>query len=94
MPELDKLIHFLHANPSLVIEISSHTDARGNDEYNLELSQHRAESVIKYLVSNGIPKAKLVAKGYGETMLIVAAASTEEEHQMNRRTEFKVLKIK
>ncbi|MEY3417504.1 MAG: hypothetical protein RL060_1616 [Bacteroidota bacterium] len=94
LPELDKLIHFLHANPSLVIEISSHTDARGNDEYNLELSQHRAESVIKYLVSNGIPKAKLVAKGYGETMLIVAAASTEEEHQMNRRTEFKVLKIK
>lgn len=94
LPELDKLIHFLHANPTLVIEISSHTDARGNDEYNLELSQHRAESVIKYLVGKGIPKAKLVAKGYGETMLINQNASTEEEHQLNRRTEFKVLKIK
>ena len=94
LPELDKLIHFLHANPTLVIEISSHTDARGNDEYNLELSQHRAESVIKYLVASGISKNKLVAKGYGETMLIVQSAATEEEHQMNRRTEFKVLKIK
>lgn len=94
LPELDKLIHFLHANPTLVIEISSHTDARGNDEYNLDLSSHRAESVVKYLIANGIPKAKLVAKGYGETVLIVPSASTEEEHQMNRRTEFKVLKIK
>lgn len=94
LPELDKLIHFLHANPSLVIEISSHTDARGNDEYNLELSQHRAESVIKYLVDKGIAKTKLVAKGYGETVLLVPNASTEEDHQMNRRTEFKVLKIK
>jgi outer membrane protein OmpA-like peptidoglycan-associated protein len=50
--------------------------------------------VIKYLVASGISKNKLVAKGYGETMLIVQSAATEEEHQMNRRTEFKVLKIK
>lgn len=91
--ELDKLVQILEDNPAIKIELGSHTDTRGTDIYNLRLSQKRAESVINYLVSKGIDKNRLTAKGYGETELIIEDAKTEEEHQVNRRTEFKVVEI-
>lgn len=65
---LDNLIEFLELNSNLKIEIRSHTDERGNDDYNMILSDARAKSVVDYLVANGIPRERLVPKGYGETM--------------------------
>lgn len=91
--ELDKLVQILKDNPSIKIELSSHTDDRSSDQYNQDLSQRRAQSAVDYIVSQGIAKDRLVAKGYGESQLIVENASTEEEHQTNRRTEFKVIEI-
>jgi peptidoglycan-associated lipoprotein len=88
--ELDKLVQILKDNPTIKIELGSHTDSRGSDIYNIRLSQKRAESVINYLAIKGISKERLVARGYGETELLVANAKSEEEHQINRRTEFKV----
>lgn len=92
--ELDKLVKILADNPSIRIELSSHTDARSSDAYNLDLSQRRAQSAVDYIVSKGIAADRLVAKGYGESQLIIKNAQTEEEHQVNRRTEFKVIEIK
>ena len=92
--ELDKLVKILKDNPNIRIELSSHTDSRSGDDYNLALSQVRAQSAVDYLVSQGIAADRLVAKGYGETQLRIQNAQTEEEHQTNRRTEFKVIEIK
>lgn len=93
--ELDKLARLLNDNPTWEVEISSHTDARANDKYNLKLSQRRAESTVAYLLSQGISKERLIAKGYGETALVNHCTNgvqcTEEEHQANRRTEFTIL---
>ena len=73
----------------------AHTDARGNDDYNMSLSQQRANSVVNYLVSKGISRSRLSAKGYGETRLKNRCANGVEcsdgEHRTNRRTEFRVL---
>ncbi|RSK46722.1 OmpA family protein [Hymenobacter perfusus] len=91
--ELDKLIETLNDNPKITIELSSHTDSRGKDAYNLALSQRRAESAVAYIVSKGVDKARITAKGYGESRPVLKAAKTEEEYQRNRRTEFKVTKI-
>lgn len=92
--ELNKLVQILKDNPAIRIELSSHTDSRSGDAYNQNLSQRRAQSAVDYIVSQGIAADRLVAKGYGESQLIVANATTEEEHQINRRTEFKVIEIK
>jgi peptidoglycan-associated lipoprotein len=92
--ELNKLVKILKDNPSIRIELSSHTDARASDAYNDALSQRRAESAVAYIVSQGIAEDRLVAKGYGKRQLIIENAQTEEEHQTNRRTEFKVIEIK
>jgi peptidoglycan-associated lipoprotein len=92
--ELNKLVKILKDNPSIKIELSSHTDARASDSYNDALSQRRAESAVAYIVSQGIAADRLVAKGYGKRQLIIPNAQTEEEHQTNRRTEFKVIEIK
>jgi peptidoglycan-associated lipoprotein len=92
--ELNKLVKILKDNPSIRIELSSHTDARASDSYNDALSQRRAESAVAYIVSQGIAEDRLVAKGYGKRQLIIENAQTEEEHQTNRRTEFKVIEIK
>ncbi len=93
--DLDNLSALLEQYPSLKIEISSHTDSRGSDDYNKGLSQKRAETCVDYLVTKGIAKDRLVARGYGEYALRNGCASdvacTEEQHQVNRRTEFKVL---
>lgn len=92
---LDGLFELLSNNPSIVIELSSHTDGRGGAEYNKTLSQQRAESCTKYLVGKGIAENRLVAKGYGKEKLLndcgEKSKCTEEQHQVNRRTEFKVI---
>lgn len=89
--ELDKLVEILQDNPTLTIELSSHTDSRASDSYNMTLSQRRAESAVNYLISRGIAAERMIAKGYGERQLIIPNARTEEEHQRNRRTEFTIL---
>jgi peptidoglycan-associated lipoprotein len=66
MVALDQLVETLNDNPNITIELSSHTDSRGNDDFNLDLSQQRAQSVVNYLISKGIATDRLVAKGYGE----------------------------
>jgi OOP family OmpA-OmpF porin len=88
---LDKeLVSLLNDNPQIIIEIGSHTDDIGSNEYNLKLSQQRAESVVKYLVEKGIPKERMLARGYGETKPLTANI-TNIERQRNRRTEFKII---
>ncbi|TGE14939.1 hypothetical protein E5J99_14305 [Hymenobacter elongatus] len=91
--ELDKLVETLNDNPKITIELSSHTDSRGKDAYNQTLSQKRAQSAVDYIISKGVDKSRIVAKGYGETRPVLKAAKTEEDYQRNRRTEFKVTKI-
>ncbi|MDD4640928.1 MAG: OmpA family protein [Bacteroidales bacterium] len=92
---LDELVLIMHENPTLNIELGSHTDCRGTDDYNQRLSQNRAQSVVDYLVSRGIARDRMVVRGYGEARLVNRCADgvdcSEEEHQENRRTEFTVL---
>lgn len=90
--ELDKLAQLMRDNPEIEIELSSHTDDRNTDAYNLDLSERRARSAVQYLVTQGISQARMTAKGYGESQQIIENAQTEEEHQINRRTEFRVTK--
>ena len=96
--ELDRLVWLFKDNPNLIIEISSHTDSRGSDEYNLKLSQKRANAVVEYLIDRGVDPEMLIAKGYGESQLVNKCKNgvvcSEKEHQENRRSEFKVLAIK
>ena len=88
--ELGRLVSLMNENPTLKIELSSHTDSKGTDEYNQKLSQSRAQSVVDYLISKEINKERLVAKGYGESTPI-AINDTDEGRQLNRRSEFKIL---
>lgn len=95
--ELDKLVKLLEDNPNIEIEMGSHTDSRGADNYNLVLSSKRAMSAVFYLVRQGIDPNRLTWKGYGESMLVNECKDNElcheHKHQDNRRTEFKVTKI-
>lgn len=91
--ELDKLVQLLIDNPEIKIELSSHTDSRAPDNYNMKLSDRRARSAVNYLVKQGTDPARLTAKGYGETQLIIPDAELERDHQVNRRTEFKILEV-
>lgn len=93
--ELEKVILILNDNPTIVVELGSHTDSRASDEYNLTLSQRRAEAAVNYIVTKGkINKNRIAAKGYGETQLLNKCANevicSEEEHALNRRTEIKI----
>jgi OOP family OmpA-OmpF porin len=88
---LDNLADFLNLNNNLKVEISSHTDERGDDAYNLKLSQERAKVCVDYLIDKGIAAERLIATGYGETQPIVSNAQTEEEHQKNRRTTLRAI---
>jgi outer membrane protein OmpA-like peptidoglycan-associated protein len=95
---LQEIVLLLKKNPALKIEIASHTDARGEDGYNLFLSQKRAESVVNFLIENGTDAQRLQAKGYGEsvplrdcTLLKECKEQDCECHQLNRRTEFKIV---
>ncbi len=90
--ELDKLARILVETPKVIIEISAHTDEKGGDEYNLSLSQKRAQNVVNYLSSKGVSETRMVAKGYGESQPLKKNAQTEENHALNRRTTFKVIK--
>jgi len=90
------LLILLKENPQIVIEISSHTDSKGDDEYNKKLSQERAESVVKHLIRKGIDSKRLVAKGYGEEKPIALnelpdGTDNPDGRQKNRRTEFKII---
>jgi outer membrane protein OmpA-like peptidoglycan-associated protein len=94
--ELNKLITILKDNPKIVIELSSHTDSRAPDFYNMILSDRRAKSAAEYIIkTGGIDASRITGKGYGESMLVNKCKNnvycTEPEHQQNRRTEFKVL---
>ncbi len=93
--ELDKLVYLLKTNPSMLVELGSHTDSRGKEEYNQKLSQERAESAVKYITEEGgIQPFRIKAKGYGESELANKCADgvkcSDEEHQQNRRTELKI----
>jgi len=94
--ELDKLVRIMKDNPTMWIELGSHTDSRGNDRYNQWLSQRRANSAVQYIIDQGIHRNRISAKGYGESQLLNRCAKgvkcSETEHQLNRRTEFKIVK--
>ena len=95
--ELDKLVDLLGKYPAMRIEMRSHTDSRATASYNRTLSDKRARAVVAYLKSKGIAGKRMIAKGYGESELTNRCADgvdcTEEEHQQNRRTEIKILKL-
>lgn len=88
---LDSLVQIMNDNPEIYIELGSHTDARQTDAYNLNLSNRRATSAVNYIISKGMEASRITAKGYGESQLLIKNAQTEAQHQINRRTEFKVL---
>ena len=89
--ELDRVVKLLEENPSIEIEMSAHTDSRGSDEYNFKLSDNRARSVMEYILSKGIAPNRITSQGYGETKPVVDN-DTDENRQLNRRVEFKILK--
>jgi len=91
--ELKKLLKIMSDYPNIVVEIAGHTDSHGSDSYNKDLSQRRAQSVVNYLVENGISEEQFVAHGYGEEVPI-ATNKTEEGRQLNRRVEFTVIEVK
>ncbi|MDZ7898418.1 MAG: OmpA family protein [Arcicella sp.] len=93
--ELDNLVQILRDNPGIIVELGSHTDCRASDDYNLNLSQRRAESAVNYIIEKGkIPANRITAKGYGETKLLNkcddGVACSELEHAKNRRTEIRI----
>jgi outer membrane protein OmpA-like peptidoglycan-associated protein len=94
---LNKLVKRLKDNPKVTIELSSHTDCRGTDTYNQDLSFRRAKSAKNYIVSKGIKANRIKTKGYGESQPVNKCADgvpcTDDEYQANRRTEFKVTEI-
>lgn len=94
-PELNKVVQYLKDNPTIRIEILSHTDSRNTHAYNQTLSQNRAKAAIEYISSKGIDASRLVGTGYGETRLlngcIDGVSCSETEHQRNRRTEMRVI---
>ena len=96
IPELQRIVGIMNDNPKVKVEMSSHTDSQGKDDYNKWLSQNRADATVEYLVNQGISRNRLIAKGMGETQLKNTKCKndvpcTDEEHRINRRTEFKVL---
>ena len=97
--ELDKVVNLMNKYPGMVIRLESHTDSRANDQYNMELSNRRAKSTYNYIISNGIDASRITKyEGFGETQLINKCSNgvkcSKEEHQLNRRTEFVIIKMK
>ena len=91
-PELDKLVKFIKENPGVSFEIAGHTDTEGPEDYNLILSQERAQAVVNYLVSHGVEHSRLVSHGYGETRPVDMGV-TKEAQSRNRRVELTVLNM-
>lgn len=93
---LENIVDVLNSNEDFIIEVGAHTDSRGSDSYNLNLSEKRAQSVTEYLISNGVDQARLRAMGFGETELTNKCGNnndcSEGDHAINRRVEFKLLK--
>jgi len=92
--ELDKLVQVLKNNPTMEIMVKGHTDNRGSDQYNLNLSDRRARAAVQYVISKGIDKARITGKGFGESEPKVDCKEncTEEDHAKNRRNEFLIIK--
>ena len=89
--ELEKLVRLLEDNPTLVIQIGSHTDTNGSERYNIRLSDRRARSVVKYLTKErAVPSARVVAFGFGETQPMMYPELSDSDEQANRRTEFRI----
>ena len=95
-PALDNLVRIMQENP-ITVELSSHTDCRGSDEYNMKLSQKRAQAAVDYIIEHGVDAERIMAKGYGESVPVNKCADgvkcTDEEYQLNRRTEFKIISV-
>lgn len=92
---LNKVVDLMQKYPTLEIELASHTDCRGNNEYNQTLSQNRAESAVNYIIRSGVSSNRLKAAGYGESQTVNGCIDgvkcSEQQHQQNRRTEIRVL---
>lgn len=95
--ELAKVVEVLNMYPKLKIDVRSHTDSRGNDAYNMKLSDRRAKSTAAWMISQGVDKSRITGQGYGESQLVNKCANkvpcTILEHQENRRSEFIILNI-
>jgi len=89
--ELNKLEKMLATNSNTQVEISGHTDAIGNDSFNKQLSQNRANAVVGYLTNKGIDARRLTAVGYGEEKPLASNDDESEGRELNRRVEFKIL---
>ncbi len=89
--ELNRVVELMTNNPSIEIEMSAHTDSYGSDEYNFKLSDERARSVREYILSKGVDPKRIISQGYGETKPVVPN-DNDENRQLNRRVEFKILK--
>ncbi|TSA36989.1 MAG: hypothetical protein D4R64_06390 [Porphyromonadaceae bacterium] len=93
--ELNRLVKLMNDFPDMIIELSSHTDSRGSNVYNQKLSQCRADAALAYILGKGISKSRIIAIGYGESRLVNGCSDgvicTEQQHQENRRTEFKIV---
>lgn len=96
-PSVTKLLRILQDNPQIIVELGSHADSRGSDSYNLSLSQRRAESVVRFILNRGIDASRITPKGYGESQLKNHCKNgvkcTNQEHEINRRTEFIIIDI-
>jgi outer membrane protein OmpA-like peptidoglycan-associated protein len=90
-PELSRAMSLMKANPSMQVEIAGYTDSKGSDDYNIDLSQRRANAVKDYLIKHGIEKRRVTARGYGKADPI-ASNDTEDGRAENRRVEFVVVK--
>ena len=94
-PDLQYILDLMEDYPEMVVELGSHTDARGNDAYNQALSQRRAESAVAWIAERGVDRARLRARGYGEEVILNRCANgvrcDDDEHRFNRRTEFKII---
>lgn len=90
---LDSMASFLNTNKQLQIEIGDHTDERGSAAYSKNLTGKRAQAIVDYLISKGVDKNRFLFKGYGNSNPVIVHAKKEEEHQINRRTEFKIISI-
>lgn len=102
-PLLDSIAKFLIAHPNLTVEVNNHRDSRGSDMYSTDLSKTRSRSVCEYLIAQGVPKERVMYRGYGETMPLFTDAyilkhkskdAQEQMHQLNRRTELKIISVK
>lgn len=94
-PDLNKVVQFMRDNADAKIELSAHTDSKGKASYNLSLSERRARAAADYIIGQGVATSRVIAKGYGEAKLSNRCADgvkcSDAEHQINRRTEFKVI---